>query len=75
MHQKQWEASGDRTCIKATGTTDLVGSRFCALIDFETPHVYQPAMLRALFTHAGQASVREIAKALLSEDQSQIEYH
>jgi ATP adenylyltransferase len=38
-------------------------------------HVYQPVMLRELLTHAGQASVREIAKALLSEDQSQIEYY
>ena len=38
-------------------------------------HVYQPVMLRALLTHAGQASVHEIAKALLSEDQSQIEYY
>jgi len=38
-------------------------------------HVYQPVMLRALLTHKGQASVREIAKALLSEDQSQIEYY
>src|SRR5208283_295431 len=38
-------------------------------------HVYQPVMLRALLTHKGHASVREIAKALLSEDQSQIEYY
>jgi diadenosine tetraphosphate (Ap4A) HIT family hydrolase len=38
-------------------------------------HVYQPVMLRALLTHRGEASVREIAKALLSEDQSQIEYY
>jgi ATP adenylyltransferase len=38
-------------------------------------HVYQPVMVRVLLTHAGQASVREIAKALLSEDQSQIEYY
>jgi ATP adenylyltransferase len=38
-------------------------------------HVYQPVMLRALLTSRGEASVREIAKALLSEDQSQIEYY
>jgi diadenosine tetraphosphate (Ap4A) HIT family hydrolase len=38
-------------------------------------HVYQPVMLRTLLTHRGEASVREIAKALLSEDQSQIEYY
>lgn len=38
-------------------------------------HVYQPVMLKALLTNRGEASVREIAKALLSEDQSQIEYY
>jgi mevalonate kinase len=43
-------------------------------IEMRMSHVYQPVMLRALLSHAGQSSVREIAKALLSEDQSQIEY-
>jgi len=38
-------------------------------------HVYQPVMLRALLISMGEASIREIAKALLSEDQSQIEYY
>jgi ATP adenylyltransferase len=38
-------------------------------------HVYQPVMLRILLVQGGQASVRDIAKALLSEDQSQIEYY
>src|SRR5664279_2751945 len=38
-------------------------------------HVYQPVMLKALLARAGQASIREIAKTLLSEDLSQIEYY
>ena len=36
--------------VKATGTTDLIGSRFCALIDFETPlvtNLARPRRLRA----------------------------
>src|SRR3712207_1513813 len=38
-------------------------------------HIYQPVMLRELLTRGGTASVREIAKALLAEDRSQVEYY
>ncbi len=38
-------------------------------------HVNQPVMLRVLFEHGGEASIAEIAKALLSYDQSQVEYY
>jgi ATP adenylyltransferase len=38
-------------------------------------HVYQPVMLRELLRHKGSASVSDIAKALLAEDRSQLEYY
>lgn len=38
-------------------------------------HIYQPVMLRELLKRRGKASVTTIAKALLSRDQSQIEYY
>lgn len=38
-------------------------------------HVYQPAMLRVLLEQGGVASTSDIAKALLSYDQSQVEYY
>lgn len=38
-------------------------------------HVYQPVMLKVLLDGGGAASVREIAKALLSYDESQVEYY
>tara|TARA_E500000178_G_scaffold278728_1_gene278296 strand:+ start:841 stop:1824 length:984 start_codon:yes stop_codon:yes gene_type:complete len=38
-------------------------------------HIYQPVMLKRIFLNDGSASVNEIAKDLLSYDQSQIEYY
>jgi ATP adenylyltransferase len=38
-------------------------------------HIYQPVMIRELLTQGGKADVEVIAKALLSHDQSQIEYY
>ncbi len=38
-------------------------------------HIYQPVMLKALLEGWGEASVEDIAFALLSYDQSQIEYY
>ena len=38
-------------------------------------HVYQPVMLRELLQHNGTASVNDIARALLAEDRSQVEYY
>jgi hypothetical protein len=38
-------------------------------------HVYQPVMIRTLLQSAGRAPVELIAKALLNEDRSQIDYY
>lgn len=38
-------------------------------------HIYQPVMIQALLASSGATSVNEIARALLSHDQSQIEYY
>ncbi len=38
-------------------------------------HIYQPVMLAELLMRNGKATVREVAKALLSHDASQIEYY
>ncbi|MFP1631951.1 HIT domain-containing protein [Zhengella sp. ZM62] len=38
-------------------------------------HVYQPVMLRELLVSGGEATVEQIAKALLSHDRSQVEYY
>ena len=38
-------------------------------------HIYQPVMLRELLKRRGKANTTTIAKALLSRDQSQIEYY
>jgi ATP adenylyltransferase len=38
-------------------------------------HVYQPVMLLELLNSGGRASVKQIARALLSHDASQIEYY
>ena len=38
-------------------------------------HVYQPVMLRLLLGKNGRASVQDVARALLNEDRSQLEYY
>jgi ATP adenylyltransferase len=38
-------------------------------------HVYQPVMLREPLNRNGRATVAKIARALLNEDRSQIEYY
>jgi diadenosine tetraphosphate (Ap4A) HIT family hydrolase/5-methylcytosine-specific restriction endonuclease McrA len=38
-------------------------------------HVYQPVMLMRLLTNRGRATVTDIARAILSLDQSQLEYY
>jgi diadenosine tetraphosphate (Ap4A) HIT family hydrolase/5-methylcytosine-specific restriction endonuclease McrA len=38
-------------------------------------HVYQPVMLMTLLENGGKASTREIARAVLDHDESQIEYY
>jgi diadenosine tetraphosphate (Ap4A) HIT family hydrolase/5-methylcytosine-specific restriction endonuclease McrA len=54
--------------------------RFEDLADFiergmRMSHVYQPVMLRALLDGGGRAGRVEIARALLNQDQSQLEYY
>jgi hypothetical protein len=53
---------------------------FHALLDFiqtrmRMAHIYQPAMIRTLLDHQGEADDEQIAKYLLSHDRSQIEYY
>lgn len=43
--------------------------------DMRMSHVYQPVMLRELLNNAGRASREHIARALLNEDRSQLEYY
>jgi ATP adenylyltransferase len=38
-------------------------------------HIYQPVMLRELLKRKGAATVTEVARALLAEDRSQLEYY
>lgn len=38
-------------------------------------HIYQPQMLITLLKHGGQCSAKTIAKAILSRDESQLEYY
>jgi diadenosine tetraphosphate (Ap4A) HIT family hydrolase len=63
-----------------SGELDKASAKFRELDDFirnrmRMSHVYQPAMLIELLRSGGSASVETIAKALLSHDQSQIEYY
>ena len=37
-------------------------------------HIYQPVMLMALLKSGGRLADKEVAKALLEHDESQIEY-
>jgi hypothetical protein len=43
--------------------------------DMRMSHVYQPVMLRLLLDRNGRASVQDVARALLNEDRSQLEYY
>jgi diadenosine tetraphosphate (Ap4A) HIT family hydrolase/5-methylcytosine-specific restriction endonuclease McrA len=43
--------------------------------DMRMSHVYQPVMIRLLLDLGGRASREEIARALLNEDRSQLEYY
>jgi hypothetical protein len=50
------------------------------LVDFvqnrmRMSHVYQPVMLAALLAYGGKYSTEEIARAILSHDESQVEYY
>ena len=38
-------------------------------------HVYQPALIRALITTGGTATLRQLAQAFLAEDESQLIYY
>jgi ATP adenylyltransferase len=43
--------------------------------DMRMAHVYQPVMLRALLDGRGRATREDIARALLNEDRSQLDYY
>ncbi len=43
--------------------------------DMRMSHVYQPVMLLELLKSGGEASIEQIAKAMLLHDRSQIEYY
>jgi ATP adenylyltransferase len=43
--------------------------------DMRMSHVYQPVMLRELLDRGGRATREDIARALLNEDRSQLEYY
>src|SRR5688500_5722777 len=68
--------SHSRRCFHMNERSDTY-ERLLRFIEHEMrmSHVYQPVMIRALLMHEGRASVRDIAKALLAEDRSQIEYY
>ena len=38
-------------------------------------HIYQPVMIKELLQSGGKASIRNIAAAFLSRDESQLEYY
>jgi ATP adenylyltransferase len=38
-------------------------------------HIYQPILIRSLLDHDGDRTVRQLALALLMQDESQIEYY
>lgn len=38
-------------------------------------HIYQPVMLATLLQNGGEATEEQIARAILAEDQSQVEYY
>src|SRR5215831_1217960 len=57
-----------------------VASPFEHLRDFirkrmRMAHIYQPVMIRELLQSGGKASIRNIAAAFLSRDESQLEYY
>src|SRR6516164_9949252 len=57
-----------------------VASSFEHLRDFirkrmRMAHIYQPVMIRELLKSGGKASIRNIAAAFLSRDESQLEYY
>src|SRR5262245_26016026 len=57
-----------------------VASSFEHLRDFirkrmRMSHIYQPVMIRELLKSGGNASIRNIAAAFLSRDESQLEYY
>jgi diadenosine tetraphosphate (Ap4A) HIT family hydrolase/5-methylcytosine-specific restriction endonuclease McrA len=79
-----------RTALRAAASAELWASyesdwvthhmHFADLIEFINrgmymSHVYQPVMLRALLDRGGRASRGDIARALLNEDRSQLEYY
>ena len=38
-------------------------------------HIYQPVMLKTLLSNKGTASIEQIARDILSNDESQVDYY
>ena len=55
--------------LTADQLKDFIGQRM------RMSHIYQPVMLKTLIDNDGEASVEDVSKALLSYDQSQVEYY
>jgi ATP adenylyltransferase len=55
----------------------LAYERLVRFLDAEMrmSHIYQPVMLEVLFALGGSASAHDIAAAILSHDESQIDYY
>ena len=67
--------------IKLTGNRkQMISQRYRSirkflLEDMRMAHVYQPVMLKSLLENRGRATKTKIAKALLEQDRSQVEYY
>jgi hypothetical protein len=48
--------------------------RHFLLREMRMSHIYQPLMIRTMLLRGGHATTREIAAAILAEDESQLDY-
>ena len=61
--------------------TEVIGiMKFTELVDFlknkmRLSHIYQPLMIRSLVDAGGSATLRQLANAFLSQDESQLLYY
>ena len=58
---------------KSNGTFEVI--RAFLLKGMRMSHIYQPIMIRELILNGGWSTVEQIARALLKEDRSQIDYY
>src|SRR5262249_42382422 len=60
---------------RVTVTSSFEHFRDFILKRMRMSHIYQPVMIRELLNSGGKASIRNIAAAFLSRDESQLEYY